>query len=99
MLDGVHLGLATGNGRRQTRVGNALGRDVNLNRFGQIDAPKNDACARRRRPQREFNTLTAVQTHTHRLGEGFESSLSKHGLILNSQTQACSQKALVSHCV
>jgi hypothetical protein len=99
MLDGMNLGLATGNGRRQAGVCDALGRNVNVDWFGQIDAPKNDACARRRRPQREFNTLPTVQAHTHGLGEGFEGSLSKHGLILNSQTQACIQKALVSHCV
>jgi hypothetical protein len=40
-------------------------------------------------PERQFNTLAAVQTHTHSLGEGFDGSLSKHDLILNSQAKAC----------
>ncbi|MFT4990895.1 MAG: hypothetical protein ACI9LD_000073, partial [Polaromonas sp.] len=47
-------------------------------------SPKNKAGVDRCRAQRQLNALTAVQANAHRLGQGFESSLSKHGLILIS---------------
>jgi hypothetical protein len=89
MFNGMHLGLPTGNGRRQARVGDTQRIDVNVHRLGQVDSAKHDARVHRRGPERQLNPLAAVQTHTHRLGEGFDGSLCKHGLILIFQDQAC----------
>jgi hypothetical protein len=67
---------------------------MDVDRLCQINSSKDNARAWRCRPERQFNTLAAVQTHTHGLGEGFDGSLSKHGRILNSQTEACLKRVL-----
>jgi hypothetical protein len=67
---------------------------MDVDRLCQINSSKDNARAWRCRPERQFNTLAAVQTHTHGLGEGFDGSLSKHGRILNSQAEACLKRVL-----
>ena len=79
VLDGVHLGPAIGDGRGQPCVRHRLGRDRNIHRLGQIDAPKDDTGIGHGRTQRQLNALTTVQPDADSLGQGFEGSLRDHG--------------------
>ena len=84
VLDGLHLGAASGNSRRQPRIGHGLGRHRDIDRLRQVDSAEHDARIGRGRPQRELHALTAVQAHANGAGNGFERSLWQHGLHFRS---------------
>jgi hypothetical protein len=59
-----------------------LRRDRNVYRLGQIHAAKDDAGIGRSRTQGQLHPLATVQAHANGAGQGFESSLLQHVLIL-----------------
>jgi hypothetical protein len=69
MLNGMHLGAAARNRRRQPRVRHRLRRDHDIHRLRQIHPPKHNPRVRRRRPQSQLHPLPTVQAHAHGFGQ------------------------------
>ena len=82
MLHSEYLGTACGDGRCHTRVRHSSGGHRDVHRLGQVHASEHNACIRRCGPQRQLHTLPAVQADTNGFGQRFQSSLSKHLVIL-----------------
>jgi hypothetical protein len=85
VLHRTHLGVAHRQRGGQPGVGDGLRVHGDVHRLRQVNAAKHDAGVRRRRPQRQFDTLAAVQAHAHRARQRLQCSLRKHGVILRNQ--------------
>ena len=96
MLHGVHFGLAARNSRGHARIGHRLGRDWDVHRLRQVNAAKHDAGVRLGRAQGQLNPLAAVQTHTHRTGDRFQSALLQHALAAPHQSACLRRNAGIS---
>ena len=86
VLDRMHFGTTSTNGRSHTRIGHGFSRNRNIHRLRQIHPTKHDAGIRLGRAQCQLDTLAAVQAHAYGTGNGLDGALLKHGSILNGTT-------------
>ncbi|MOA06272.1 hypothetical protein D3C78_1259030 [compost metagenome] len=84
VLDRVHLGPALANRRGHARVRHRMRGDRDIDRLGQIDAPKHNARVGGSGAQGQLHALAAVQAHAHSTGNGLEGALLQHMRILSS---------------
>ena len=73
----------------QPGVADRRGRDRDLDRLGQVDAPKHNAAVGRCRTQRDLDTLAAMQTHANGAGEGLQGALLQHLGIIAGGARPC----------